>query len=216
MASRFGNDNSYYQSWGFNEYSYYFTYHTLFFRPKLRLEFDVSEPTTFTPHLRNYDFVYRFLKLRIRNTGHRPVHNCMAQIHILIPRRNNINYMDFPSDEYKQLAWDRSTDLSNVSNTTDIQGHNFSLVHVVFSCNRFVDRYACVSTVTDLNRMIHRTENTFNNRRYVVEILVTTEEGPHLKTFFEIDVNQNWELLTMRKMSWIRTKIWKLKNRYYF
>jgi hypothetical protein len=215
MGSKFNNDNSYCGPWTFNEYSHFFAYHTIFFRPKLRLEFDINEPTTFTPHLGNGNTEYRFLKLRIRNTGHRPLHNCMAQIHILIPR-NNIDRMDFPSDEYKQLAWDRSTNLSNLSEATDIQGHNFSLVHVVFSERRFVGRYACVSTFRDLRSGNHRTEDTFVNRHYVAKILITTDEGPHVKTFFDIEVNQNWELLTMHRMSWIRTKIWKLMNGYYF
>jgi hypothetical protein len=126
------SNNIYSGAWGFYEYSYFFTYHTIFFRPKLRLEFDIHEQTTFSPHLGTGNTEFRFLKLRIRNTGHRTLHNCMAQFHVLIPR-TNVNRMNFPSDEYKQLAWDRSTNLSDLLETPDIQGHNFNLVHVVFS-----------------------------------------------------------------------------------
>jgi hypothetical protein len=216
MGSKFSDNNSSSQSWGFNEYSYYFQYHTIFFRPRLRLEFDIYERTTFTPHLRTDNTEFRFLKLRVRNTGHRTLHNCMAQIHVIIPRSKNVNRMGFPSDEYKQLAWNRSTNLNDLSETTDIQGHNFSLVHVVFSDRRFNGRIACVSTFGDIRSSNHRTEDTFVPGQYVAEVLITTDEGPYLKTFFDINVDQNWELLTMSRMSWIRNYYWKTRTRYYF
>jgi hypothetical protein len=120
--------------------------------------------------------------------------------------------MDFPSEEYKQLAWGRSTELNDLTETTHIQGHNFSLVHVVFSCSNMVDRFACVSKISDLHSNAHRTEDTFTDRDYVAEILITTDEGPYIKAMFNIEVHRNWDELTMHKMSWVSRMVWRFRN----
>jgi hypothetical protein len=154
------------------------------------------------------------LKLRVRNTGYRTVNNCKAQIHILVPRRD-VDPNDFPSSEYKQLAWGRLDNLTDINHTTSIHGHDFGLFHVVFSNSRFRGRHACISTIDDLRSDVHRTEETFTPGRYTAEILITTDEGPYVKAVFSIEVTDNWELLMMNRMSKLETIAWKLKHHYY-
>jgi hypothetical protein len=215
----------------FDEYIdfYYHSYHDIvayssFFRPKIKIEFDpIREQNTFAPqHTFQVGYVakytQRLLRVRVRNSGHRTLHNCQAELTVKIHDGDNSN--KYPSDDAKPLAWGRHPqsmyDLTSVRN---IQGHGSQLLHVVFSDSHFattnVDaprRYACISTIERLeyekkelrsrgdtaNNLT--VEDSFTNGEFDIEIMITSDEGPFSYTEFRIHVESDFQKLSMKKI----------------
>jgi len=127
----------------FDEYInfYYHSYHDIishssFFRPKLRLEFDEhKEQNTFASSGKSHNHTQRFLRIHVENKGYRSVHNCQAEMTVVIP--DGANQMLYPSDEMKLLAWGRFPQSNNLTDKQTIRGHGEELLHIVFSNSPF-------------------------------------------------------------------------------
>jgi hypothetical protein len=74
-----------------------------FFRPKLRVVFDEKkEQNAFAPSAPFRNESQKFLRVYIENKGYRSVHDCQAEMTVIIPEGRN--KMLYPSDERKLLA----------------------------------------------------------------------------------------------------------------
>jgi hypothetical protein len=95
--------------------------------------------------------------LNLVNNGYRNVHNCQAELSIIIPEADNP--MLYPSDETKLLAWGRFPQSDDIENKRTIRGHGKELLHIAFSDSLFKDvktskeeekQFAGISTVENL------------------------------------------------------------------
>ena len=99
-----------------NNYTYPYNSQTLFFRPKLHIEFDQEhDPNTFAPASNPR----KFLKIRVRNSGKSTAHDCEATVKIIIPP--NVESNKFPSDDAKKLVWGLKPDLSDLKESINIK-----------------------------------------------------------------------------------------------
>jgi hypothetical protein len=213
---------SYYQSYSFDNYSCHYSNHSLFFRPRLKIEFDPRRnQNTFAPShgFGGLDgYTQRYLRVLVRNKGHRSLHNCQAELRILIPKNTSENDLSrYPSDEPKLLAWGRHPQsLEPLSCSMNIQANSGRLLHVVFSDSDFANmniigprRYACISTIDRLqveprpagqaNNL--RVEDSFTDGEFIIEISVTSDEGPYKISKFLVTIGTDWSGLKMRKIS---------------
>jgi hypothetical protein len=133
------SNNFYSGPWSFNEYSYFFTYYSVFFRPRLRVEHhNDRELNTFAPQFSPNGYTQRCIKIRVHNTGHRMLHNCQVEIRPIIPRDAlNREIMRYPSDDSKLLAWGRLNELTDLAESRNIQGQSSQMLHVIFSDSDF-------------------------------------------------------------------------------
>jgi hypothetical protein len=233
MASRSSYNNSIFGPWSFAEYSDFFTYYSPFFRPKLRIEHNSDrEQNTYAPQFSPGGYTQRCMKIRVHNTGHRMLHNCQAELRVIIPNGALPDeIMRYPSDDSKLLVWGRLNNLTDLVENQNIQGHSSQLVHVVFSDSEFANtpvangtptRYACVSTVERLSprlRPAHlainlRVEDSFTNGEFLVDLIITSDEGPYKRCRLLIQVDQNWENLTMLIYS-RRFRLRRIISRFY-
>lgn len=198
-------------------------YCSLFFRPKLKIQFNhPAEQNTFAPQATFGGYTQRFIRVHVKNTGYRTVHNCHAQLKVLIVQGDNL--MRYPSDDLKPLPWGRyPQSAQDLAQTRDIQSRGSQLLHIVFSDSDFATtpvppdtpiRYACVSTIDRLRLDIRperiannlRVEDSFTNGNFDIEVIITSDEGAYKKTKFRIIVNEDFAQLHMRKLSWFKTK----------
>jgi hypothetical protein len=172
----------------------------------------------------------KFLRVRIRNKGHRAVHKCEAELRVFIPKNDdpkNDDPMKYPSDDYKKLTWGRYPQDNDYSTSKDIQAHGTQLLHAAFSDSDFRTtpvqdapmRLACISTIERLP-MDERAEGAANNLtvpdsfsegHYEVEIHITTDEGPHVKSRFKIYVEngsreEGWRNLRMKQIKFSKIR----------
>jgi hypothetical protein len=216
---------NYYKSYSFDCFDIYsdcFSNYSIFFRPKLRIKFDPNrDQNTFAPshHFGLQDgYTQKYLRVLVRNNGHRSLHNCQAELRILIDKDTSENdLMRYPSDEPKLLAWgSHPQSLNNLSTNMNIQANSCRLLHVVFSDSDFANmnvdaprRYACISTVDRLDTPLRPTgqsnnltvEDSFTNGDFLVEISVSSDEGPYKISKFLVTVDTDWRNLRMRKIS---------------
>lgn len=140
MVQDLGN-NSNRSSISHNKSDYWYSWptHNKFFRrARLKVEHSSDEPNVLEPaHTYGHD-TQKYLRIRVRNSGHQTAHNCVAQLRVLIP--DGGNPMRYPSNDPKPLTWGRSPEKKDLEETVDIHpiiGER--ILHVVFSDSRFIE-----------------------------------------------------------------------------
>jgi hypothetical protein len=147
------------------------------------------------------------LRIRVHNKGYRILHNCSASLRVIIPK--DVDEKRYPSDDSKLLAWGRSADKSDLTTSRNIQAHSNELLFVVFSDSDFPNqriedaptRYASIGILERLKSNELRVEDSFTNGEFIVEIIITSDEGQYTKGKFRINVGKNWRDLTMKNLS---------------
>jgi hypothetical protein len=216
--------NFYNQYSAFNIYRDRYSCYSIFFRAKIKVEFKpIKEQNTFAPQHtfqrgQLITYTQRFLRIRVRNSGYRTLHNCQAELRLIIQKGDDP--MRYPSDNAKPLAWGRHPQsLYDLTQTRHIQGHGSQLLHVIFSDSHFATthvnapkRYACISTIERLayeqneprtygGRSQNLTvEDSFTNGDFEIEITITSDEGPYKRAKFNVIIDTDYGKLTMRKL----------------
>ncbi|MGB8938050.1 MAG: hypothetical protein WCC17_23415 [Candidatus Nitrosopolaris sp.] len=195
--------------------AYYNISNSSFFRPRLRLVFDEKkEQNAFAPSAPFRNETQRFLRVYVENKGHRSVHNCQAEMTVIIPEGRNMLH---PSDERKLLAWGRFPQrMDFITDKRTIRSHGKELLHIVFSdsffgsvgtANNEEKRYAGISTVENLNCVKSdliskgsylKFEDGFATGRFEVEISITSDDGPYTEGKFTIYVEPSFQGLRMK------------------
>jgi hypothetical protein len=94
-----------------------------FFRAKLSIEFDeYKRQSDYAPSSESRNHTQRYLRVYVRNKGHRSVHNCQAELAVVVP--DNTNPICYPSDERKLLAWGRFPQADDITDARTIRSHN--------------------------------------------------------------------------------------------
>lgn len=189
-----------------------------FFRPKLRLEFDGHRrQNDYAPSSIIHDHTQRYLRIYVENKGHRSVHNCQAEISVIIP--DGANEMLFPSDEWKRLAWGRFPQSNDLTDKRDIRGHGKELLHIVFSDSRFESiqmsseaekRLAGISSIDTFHSLSSallpegqtylKPQDGFTIGEFDLELSITSDEGPYIQAMLTIQVERNFHELRIKKI----------------
>jgi hypothetical protein len=187
-----------------------------FFRPKLRLEFDErKKQNDYAPSGIAHSNTQRYLRIYVENKGYTSVHNCQAEMVVVIP--DNANPMLYPSDERKVLAWGRFPQSNDFDDKRTIRGHGKELLHIVFSDSLFdrvqsnkeeEKRLAGVSTKDNLQliksvmpaegQTYLKPQDGFTVGKFDVEISITSDEGPYVQARLTIYVESNFQGLRMK------------------
>lgn len=211
------SNNFYDQYNAFDIHSDWYPCHSIFFRARIKIDNEIYTPS----HSFGALYYQRYLKIRVKNSGYKILHNCQALVKVMIPK--NADRMRYPSDDEKILAWGRLDNLGDLSTTRTIQAQSSELLHVVFSDSDFVTtpvsspatRYACISTIERLNPPGYRSEGSANGLRvedsfsdgvFDIEIMITSDEGPYKRARFKVIVETRYMRLNMRKISWTRCR----------
>jgi len=190
------------QSHYFNSYNNPINSQTLFFRPKLRIEFDQeNDPNTFAPAF-NYT---KYLQIRVHNYGRSTAQNCKGIVKV-IPNKTH-HFMNFPSDKkYKKLVWGSEPDLSDLEDNVDIQKDNWDILHVVFANSSFPSkpvaaptRYASFSKKGRLIKNELAVQDSFTVGNFLIEITINSVETK-TKARFELHVDTDYKNLGMKML----------------
>jgi len=181
------------QSHYFDNYYKSVNSQTLFFRPKLCIEFDENDTNTFSPAFNNNT---KYLKVRIRNYGRSTAHNCKGKVRV-IP--NGVDSMNYPSTEVKKLVWGSTPDLTDLRESTDIQKRDEEMLHVVFAFRSFPlvytintpTRYASFSIKERLEKIELRVNDSFTSGDFDIEISVFSDET-NTKRCFRIHIGTSY------------------------
>lgn len=201
---------------------------SLFFRPRLSMEYNVKTyPSIYSPD-RTYPIVgisRRYLRMYVKNAklASKVAENCNASL-IVIPLNSGIQY---PANEYVKLAWEGSVNEVNVKTKTSrhIQPGEKGLLHLIFSDSTFPSVqvnppspiYAVVSSKDALDVFHPRIiEHGFLIGSFIVEVSITSDNSRPCKCYFKVDVGDQWNNLTMSKLSWFHGQIIRLRSWWHF
>jgi hypothetical protein len=141
-----------------------------------------------------------FLRIGIENTGGGPAEHCDAKLRV--PNEMVIPGTSAPSFEPKILVWDTE------QRYEDIGANNFALLNIVFSHdpairdgrdNRIL-KNAFIATphnISITNILNPRIEDGFGVGRFRFEVVVRAKSGHSVSAIFRLDVNANWDAITM-------------------
>jgi hypothetical protein len=182
---------------------------SFFLKPRLSIEYDEKQSSTFVPELGLVDqngkqvCTQKYLRLLVKNEGRGIAHRCKAELQVI----KEDTPFRAPSAEPKPLIW------SGPSLEKDIGArHGKELLHAVFSDSRLSsipdntedkNIYALVSTMESLypKAPFIRAQDGFGEGNFKAEITITSEEGPFVKSTFRIHVEKDFHKLRMEKLS---------------
>jgi hypothetical protein len=209
----------------FDEYIdfYYHSYHDIisnssFFRPKLRLEFDEhKKQNDYAPSGTAHGNTQRYLRVYVENEGYRSVHNCQAEMAVVIP--GDANGMFYPSDEWKLLAWGRFPQSNDLTDKRTIRGHGKELLHIVFSDSLFdgvhtnkeeEKRLAGISSIHTLTSITSdiwadgqtylKPQDGFPIGEFELELSITSDEGSYVQAKLRILVERDFQKLRIKNV----------------
>ena len=149
----------------------------IFFKPKLKIEFDKNQLGSYKPELNIVDknadktgIKRKWLKIKIRNKGSATAINCRAKIHVIEGDSSK------PTDT-KRLIWDEFASTMDIYPKDDGE-----FCHVVFSDTKFPENIACMisSEQAEKNPEISA-QNGLGAGKYKIQITVTAEN----QTFYK-------------------------------
>ena len=184
-----------------NNYTYPYNSQTIFFRAKLRIEFDKNQPNIFAPAHNDT----KYLKVRVYNYGKSTAHKCNAKVKVIPDKFHH--FMDFPSQDIPhKLVWGSEPDLSDLEDFVDIQKDSWDIQHIVFANSSFyskqVDaptRYASFSQKGRLKKNELRIEDSFTNGDFDIEISIFSDET-NTKRRFKLHIDTNYINLGMKML----------------
>ena len=197
-----------------------------FFRARLSVEFDEHKmQSDYAPSSNFRGSTQRYQRVYVKNKGYRSVHNCQAELVIIVPK--NVDPMLYPSDERKLLAWGRFPQSDDIDDKRTIRGHGKELLHIVFSdsllnniqINTAEKRYAGISTVDNLQSIktalvyegqsFLKFEDGFAQGEFEIDISITSDEGAYAQTRFMVYVTSNTQELRIRRIRFLKLYIMK-------
>jgi len=195
-----------------------------FFRPRLSIEYNADkQPSIFSPD-RTYTIAgvsRRYLRISVNNAVFmsKVANHCKARL-IVRPINRQIQY---PTIENVPLTWEGSFDDVNVKTITErnIQPGEKALLHVVFSDSTFATIgvepptpiHAVISTKAALDTFPPRIiEIGFIIGDFIIEVVITSDNGRPCKSYFVVHVEEQWNGLKMTKLSWFKGLAAKLRS----
>ena len=190
-----------YQSHYFDNYCRSVNRQTIFFRPKLRIEFDQeNDPNTFAPAFNDT----KYLTVRVYNYGKSTDHNCKGIVKVI---SNKVHPSEnFPSERYKKLVWGSEPDLSDLEDNVDIQKDNWDILHVVFANSSFPSKQIAAPTryasFSKKGRLLHNElsiDDSFTVGIFLIEITINSDET-NTRRRFELHVDGSYINLGMKML----------------
>jgi len=154
----------------------------------------------------------KYLRIQVRNRGKEVATNCEARLIVI-----RTIAQQSPAIEEVILGWEGTVGNvnKNIQRTQFIDPKSRQLLHIVFSDSTFptiqVDPpnpiHAVISSKATLDSFINPRiiEHGFVPGQFIVKISVTSENA-NCHEYFKIDVNNQWDKLSMKKLSWLEKR----------
>ena len=149
----------------------------------------------------------KHLRIYIRNKGNEVATNCEARLIVI-----RTIALQSPAIEEVILGWEGTVGNvnKNIQTTQSIDPKSRQLLHGVFSNSTFPTIrvvppnpiHAVISSKATLDSFInpHIIEHGFVTGHFIVRITVVSENA-NCHEYFKIDVNNQWDMLSMKKLS---------------
>lgn len=160
----------------------------IFFKPRLKIIVDKSQPASYKPELEVVDknahttgIKRKWLRIKIRNKGSATAINCRVKLDIIDG--------DSPIRPYdtKRLIWDEFASIIDI-----YPKDKGEFCHVVFSDSNFPENIACMicSEQAEKNPEIS-VQNSLGVGKYKIQITVTAENQASTNKMFHLIVKNN-------------------------